>query len=243
MSPACLVQQPDLHFWQRPGTRRALITRGLHAHTTDDADMTGVPDEEAPETCPIREAAREPSAPLQGPLYASKANADAPSMVVFRPLESWAPNGEWSLALPEGEDVVAVAAGRSFLAAATSARLLRLFSTSGVSSAAGGPGWCPKGLQRHRRLSHLLHLQSEPALALHLVGRCVLAPRVLERLASRQALGLRCPRPARDMLASLAVPKQPHILWCCLHQPPDPHTGKPHPAAAMRAGMQACRPA
>ena len=73
---------------------------------------------------------------MQGPLYASPANADAPSMIIFRPLESWAPNGEWSLSLPEGENVVAVAAGRSFLAAATSARLLRLFSTSGEPSVA-----------------------------------------------------------------------------------------------------------
>ena len=72
---------------------------------------------------------------MQGPVYGSRATPDAASMVVFRPLESWAPNPEWSMSLPEGEDVVALAAGRSFLAAATSLRNLRLFSTTGAQCA------------------------------------------------------------------------------------------------------------
>ncbi len=41
----------------------------------------------------------------------------------------------WTLELPAGEDVVALAAGRQFAAAATSARVLRLFALSGAHSA------------------------------------------------------------------------------------------------------------
>ena len=52
-------------------------------------------------------------------------------MLVYRPPDSWAPNAEWTLALPAGEEAVALAAGRSFCAAATSRGLLRLFSLAG----------------------------------------------------------------------------------------------------------------
>lgn len=72
------------------------------------------------------------SAHVQGPFYASKASRDAPSMLVYRPPESWAPNADWTVSLPAGEDAVAVAAGRSFCAVATSRHLLRLFSLAGA---------------------------------------------------------------------------------------------------------------
>lgn len=68
----------------------------------------------------------------KGPFYASKASRDAPSMLVYRPPESWAPNADWTVSLPAGEDAVAVAAGRSFCAVATSRHLLRLFSLAGL---------------------------------------------------------------------------------------------------------------
>lgn len=67
----------------------------------------------------------------QGPFYASRASSEAPSMLNFRHLESWAANADWTLALPDGEDALAVAAGRSFCAVATSRGLLRLFSLAG----------------------------------------------------------------------------------------------------------------
>ena len=40
---------------------------------------------------------------------------------------------QWSLSLPEGEEVAALAAGRQFAAAATSARMLRRVAESGKS--------------------------------------------------------------------------------------------------------------
>lgn len=36
----------------------------------------------------------------QGALYASRSSAESQSTVVYRPYESWAPNSDWSLALP-----------------------------------------------------------------------------------------------------------------------------------------------
>ncbi len=70
--------------------------------------------------------------PEQGALYASRSSADAPSTLVWRPFDSWAANSDWSLGLPAGEEACCVAAGRSFCAAATSSRLLRLFAPSGA---------------------------------------------------------------------------------------------------------------
>ena len=68
---------------------------------------------------------------VQGALYGSRSSADAPSTLVWRPFDAWAANSDWSLGLPAGEEACCVAAGRSFCAAATSARLLRLFAPSG----------------------------------------------------------------------------------------------------------------
>ncbi len=68
---------------------------------------------------------------LQGALYASKASPDSPAMLVYRPFEAWAPNSDWSLPLAEGEVPLALAAGRSMLALATSTHTLRLFTPAG----------------------------------------------------------------------------------------------------------------
>ena len=69
---------------------------------------------------------------VQGALYGSPSSKDAPSTLVWRPFDSWAANTEWTLGLPPAEEVLCVAAGGNFLAAATSAQLLRLFSPSGA---------------------------------------------------------------------------------------------------------------
>ena len=76
-------------------------------------------------------------------LYGAPSSRNAPSTLVYRPFESWASNSDWSLALPAGEEVECVAAGRTFSAAATSRRCLHLFSPAGLQTAvlalAGAP--------------------------------------------------------------------------------------------------------
>ncbi len=44
----------------------------------------------------------------------SEADPDAvPGMLMFRPFEQWAPNGEWTAALPPGEEALCLAVGES----------------------------------------------------------------------------------------------------------------------------------
>lgn len=86
----------------------------------------------------------------QGALYASKSNRDSPSTVLYQPYESWAPQSDWSVGLPAGEEAQCVAAGQTFAAVATSRHLLRLFSQAGacVRPASGMHGraeQCVKG--------------------------------------------------------------------------------------------------
>ena len=64
---------------------------------------------------------------VQGALYASLSSSDAPSMLAFKPFDSWAPGSDWTLGLPHGEEAVAVAAGTTFCAAVTSKNTLRIF--------------------------------------------------------------------------------------------------------------------
>uniref|UniRef100_A0A1D2A7B7 Uncharacterized protein n=1 Tax=Auxenochlorella protothecoides TaxID=3075 RepID=A0A1D2A7B7_AUXPR len=68
----------------------------------------------------------------QGVVLASPATENAPSTITFRPHEGWAANSDCTKALPEGEEALCVASGDTFFAAATSARLLRIFSLSGL---------------------------------------------------------------------------------------------------------------
>ncbi|CAL8470187.1 g9729 [Coccomyxa elongata] len=68
----------------------------------------------------------------KGAFFASTSCADAPSMVMYRPFESWAPNSDWTVGLPVGEEACAVAAGESFCAIATSRQFLRIFSAAGL---------------------------------------------------------------------------------------------------------------
>lgn len=108
--------------------------------------------------------------PAQGPVYGSRASPDATSMIVFRPLESWAPNPEWSMSLPEGEDVVALAAGRGFLAAATSRRILRLFATTG-----GQPLRCARCLSKSCEHDGLYSVMPISLVELQAHGACPVA--------------------------------------------------------------------
>ena len=70
-----------------------------------------------------------------GALYASPASSDAPSTIVYRPFDAWAPNSEWSLGLADGEEAECIAAGANFCAVATNKRMLRLLSSAGLQTA------------------------------------------------------------------------------------------------------------
>jgi len=69
---------------------------------------------------------------VQGALYASAAAPRSPSALVYRPFQSWTAGGNWSLTLPAGSSALCVAVGRSYCAAATSDRLLRVLTLSGT---------------------------------------------------------------------------------------------------------------
>eukprot|EP00959_Pyramimonas_sp_CCMP1952_P091726 1920147-Pyramimonas_sp.AAC.1 len=47
---------------------------------------------------------------------------------------SWANNSDWTAPLPEGEGVLGVTVGKSWVAAVTTAHRLRLFTASGLQS-------------------------------------------------------------------------------------------------------------
>eukprot|EP00891_Asterochloris_glomerata_P004478 jgi/Astpho2/4478/Aster-x1249 len=71
----------------------------------------------------------------KGAAYASQSSKDAPSMLHYRPFESWVHDSEWQVELPVGEEAEALAAGERFVAVATSQRTLRILSETGVQSA------------------------------------------------------------------------------------------------------------
>lgn len=57
---------------------------------------------------------------------------------MYRPFDSWAANSDWQVSLPPGEEAVAVTAGQSFSALATSQHTLRLFSPAGAPLSSAG---------------------------------------------------------------------------------------------------------
>ena len=69
---------------------------------------------------------------------AGAAGRDTPAMLTVRPLDAWAGAGEWVLPFPKGESPVVLAAGGTFFAAATSTRLVRVFTPMGVQTAIFG---------------------------------------------------------------------------------------------------------
>ena len=68
----------------------------------------------------------------QSLLLACPAQEDSPSKIVCVNFANWDGQKEWSTTLPAGEDALALAVGDSWVAVATSRRLLRLFTTSGL---------------------------------------------------------------------------------------------------------------
>ncbi|KAI8464009.1 MAG: hypothetical protein J3K34DRAFT_526538 [Monoraphidium minutum] len=97
-----------------------------------------------------------------GVAYASPASADAPAMLVYRPLDCWAANSDWSVQLPADEAPVCVAAGRSFVAVATSAQLLRLYSQAGRQLAALSLPGAPAALAAAGHALLVAHQGSNP---------------------------------------------------------------------------------
>lgn len=71
-----------------------------------------------------------------GALYGSASTSETPSVVMFRPFDSWATHSDWTVGLPPGEDVIALAAGATFCAAATSSHSLHVFTLAGQEVAA-----------------------------------------------------------------------------------------------------------
>eukprot|EP00762_Andalucia_godoyi_P000084 ANDGO_02456.mRNA.1 Minichromosome loss protein 1 len=68
-----------------------------------------------------------------GAVLACTKSKDHPSVVVYKPFDTWAPQSDWVHAFrrPE-ENVEAVACGRKFVAVATDAFVVRLFSVGGI---------------------------------------------------------------------------------------------------------------
>ncbi|XP_021932631.1 WD repeat and HMG-box DNA-binding protein 1 isoform X1 [Zootermopsis nevadensis] len=80
---------------------------------------------------------------------------EAPSKVVCVLLNSWDGSKEWSVDLPEGEEALAIAAGKGWLAVATDTRNLRLFTVAGTQRevvSLPGPVVCVAG-HRNRLLT------------------------------------------------------------------------------------------
>lgn len=96
---------------------------------------------------------------ISGALHAS------PSTLIYRPFSDWG-SDIWSTSLPEGENVLCVAAGRGFAAAATSAQLLRTFSPAGAQTAVlalTGPAVCLAAQPEGRLLAAVTHAAAPDA--------------------------------------------------------------------------------
>ncbi|XP_078344352.1 WD repeat and HMG-box DNA-binding protein 1-like isoform X2 [Oculina patagonica] len=107
-------------------------------------------------------------------LLACEAQDDLPSKLVCVHFGSWDNSKEWTVALPEGESIKAVATSSSFVAVATDKRFLRVFTIGGVQRdilSLPGPVVCMSG---HKdQLMVVFHvnnpLPGEQALALKLL--------------------------------------------------------------------------
>ena len=67
---------------------------------------------------------------LQGAFYARAGSKREAALLEWRPLQSLFPS-DWTLELPAGERALAIAAGRGFVAVATSLHQLSIFTLSG----------------------------------------------------------------------------------------------------------------
>lgn len=71
----------------------------------------------------------------QGAAYASQlAEGKLQSTLMYRPFKQWASNSDWTVHMPEGEEILGVAVGSSWVAATTSRHQLRLFTAGGIQS-------------------------------------------------------------------------------------------------------------
>ncbi len=100
-----------------------------------------------------------------GAAYAAPGGADAPPTLLYRPFEPWAANTEWQAALPAGEEPLCLAAGAEFVAAATAARRLRLFSGAGLPLAVLALPGAPVALAAAGRALAVAHHAAPPGAA------------------------------------------------------------------------------
>eukprot|EP00960_Hanusia_phi_P077656 768724-Hanusia_phi.AAC.7 len=88
------------------------------------------------------------------------------STLSYRPFDSWASQSDWTTTMPENEEIMAVATSESWIAAATSKRILRIFSTSCVQLMTvmyPGPALCMHGCNDFLCFIH--HTPSSPSLS------------------------------------------------------------------------------
>ncbi|KAF0695617.1 Aste57867_13568 [Aphanomyces stellatus] len=67
-----------------------------------------------------------------GAIFAAPAQDDLPSVISYRPIDSWTSSGAWHHSLPEGEDVLCVTTAGSTCAVGTTRQYVRLFGAGGV---------------------------------------------------------------------------------------------------------------
>jgi chromosome transmission fidelity protein 4 len=82
----------------------------------------------------------------------SNPQGETGATLMFRPFEGWSANAEWTLPFAAGEEAVALAAGGSFVAAATSTRLVRVITPMGVQQAVFALDGAPVALAAHGSL-------------------------------------------------------------------------------------------
>lgn len=70
----------------------------------------------------------------RGALFAAKSSGDSPSVIYYKPFQSWTTASEWQFNLPQGEEVQAVTVGSRGAIVATSEDYIRFFSHSGVQT-------------------------------------------------------------------------------------------------------------
>ncbi|XP_053408161.1 WD repeat and HMG-box DNA-binding protein 1-like isoform X2 [Mercenaria mercenaria] len=83
-------------------------------------------------------------------VLATEGDSDTSSKLTCMHFSSWDNNKEWSISMPDDEEIQCVTLGEGWLAAATEARNLRLFSVAGVQKeifALPGPVVCMSGHQ------------------------------------------------------------------------------------------------
>ncbi|RKP37957.1 hypothetical protein BJ085DRAFT_21438, partial [Dimargaris cristalligena] len=71
----------------------------------------------------------------RGVLFGTEATADEPSLISYRPYESWAANSDWLYRLPMGEELLALSMTSTHSAIVTSQGFLRVFTSSGLQLA------------------------------------------------------------------------------------------------------------